>query len=78
MGRQGNLGVDTERARSCYQELLRTGLALGMPPYRLGIEYMDEIYTPRASPSAKLNRVLKETFDPRDVISPGRYCRPLT
>jgi 4-cresol dehydrogenase (hydroxylating) flavoprotein subunit len=68
---------DAARARACYQDLLRTGIALGMPPYRLGIEYMDEIHPPPDSPSAQTRRILKEAFDPRDVIAPGRYARTL-
>jgi hypothetical protein len=69
--------ADEARARACYEELLRTGIALGMPPYRLGIEFMDGLHTPLDSPTAEVIRALKETFDPRDLIAPGRYGRPL-
>lgn len=68
---------DESRARDCYRALVAAGIGIGMPPYRLGVEYMDGLYPPEDSPSALALRALKETFDPGDVISPGRYSRAL-
>ena len=68
---------DELRARDCYRALVAAGIGIGMPPYRLGIEYMDGLYPPEDSPSALALRALKETFDPCDVVSPGRYTRPI-
>lgn len=68
---------DESRARACYSALVAAGIGIGMPPYRLGVEYMDGLYAPPDSPSAQALRALKATFDPNDVISPGRYGRPL-
>ena len=65
------------RAKACYSALVQAGLAEGWPPYRIGSEYMEHIYPPEDSMTAQLHARLKEAFDPRDIISPGRYMRPL-
>jgi hypothetical protein len=68
---------DESRARDCYRALVAAGIAIGMPLNRLGVEYMDGLYPPEDSPSALALRALKATFDPGDVVSPGRYAPAL-
>lgn len=65
------------RAKVCYRALVEAGLAEGWPPYRIGTEYMEHIYPPGDSMTARLHARLKEAFDPLDIIAPGRYMRPL-
>ena len=65
------------RARACYRELVATGLQCGMPPYRIGTDFMDTVAPPADSASATLWRGLKSLLDPNDVIAPGRYVMPL-
>jgi 4-cresol dehydrogenase (hydroxylating) len=65
------------RARSCYRALLAAALQLGMPPYRIGTDFMDAVYPAADSASAALWRGLKAQLDPDDVIASGRYVLPL-
>jgi 4-cresol dehydrogenase (hydroxylating) len=62
---------EDERASTCYHALLRTLAANGYHSYRLSIASM---YAMHGSDSytALLQR-LKQSFDPNDVLSPGRY-----
>jgi 4-cresol dehydrogenase (hydroxylating) flavoprotein subunit len=65
------------RARACYRALVAAGLQLGMPPYRIGADFMDAVYPAADSASALLWRGLKAQLDPGDVIASGRYVMPL-
>lgn len=64
---------DTERAKKCYRQLVRTGLENGWPPYRIGIDYMDEIACDRESSTVITHAALKEALDKNNVVAPGRY-----
>lgn len=65
---------EDERARTAYQALLEKVVAEGFYPYRLatlGMPLMD-----RMKPEAReLLAKLKTAFDPKGIISPGRYVR---
>lgn len=64
---------DVARAKACYRHLVKVGLEQGWPPYRLGIDYMELIACPADSPSAKVQRLLKNALDKNHVIASGRY-----
>jgi len=64
---------EVARARRCYRDLVDTGLRMGWPPYRLGVDYMDQIAVGEESGSAALVRGLKSLLDPNGVMAPGRY-----
>lgn len=66
---------DIARAKACYQALVASGISNGMPPYRIGVDYMDQVYAPVDSAAAQAWTGLKESLDPNDIISPGRYLR---
>ena len=61
------------RAKSCYRALVRMGLKKNMPVYRIGVEYMNEIYPPVQSGISQSLRKIQEVLDPNDIIAPGRY-----
>ena len=65
--------IDVARAKSCYRELVKTGLENGWPPYRLGVDYMDLIACPANSPSAQVQQLLKQALDENEIIASGRY-----
>jgi 4-cresol dehydrogenase (hydroxylating) flavoprotein subunit len=65
--------ADIARARACYRELVAVGLSMGMPPYRIGADFMDMVFPPADSAGAALWRGLKAQLDPNGVIAPGRY-----
>lgn len=67
-----------ERARACYDELLRVSIDMGMPPYRLGIDFMELLQAQMDVQARKTGSALKMAFDPRDIIAPGRYLAPLS
>jgi 4-cresol dehydrogenase (hydroxylating) len=64
---------DVARAKACYRHLVKVGLENGWPPYRLGVDFMDLIACPADSPSAKVQRLLKNALDKNNVIASGRY-----
>lgn len=64
---------DVARAKHCYRALVKVGLENGWPPYRLGVDYMDMIACPAESPSAQVQRLLKNALDENSIIAPGRY-----
>ncbi|GGY64035.1 4-cresol dehydrogenase [Cellvibrio zantedeschiae] len=64
---------EVARAKACYRHLVKVGLEHGWPPYRLGVDYMDLIACPADSPSAKVQRLLKNALDKNNVIASGRY-----
>lgn len=65
------------RARSCYDALFDRGRAMGLLPYRVGVDDMDKIRVP-GSPYWEMVTRLKRAIDPGDLISPGRYVPPLS
>jgi len=64
---------DVARAKACYRHLVKVGLEQGWPPYRLGVDFMDLIACPADSPSAKVQRLLKNALDKNNIIASGRY-----
>jgi 4-cresol dehydrogenase (hydroxylating) len=64
---------DVARAQACYRHLVKVGLENGWPPYRLGVDFMDLIACPADSPSAQVQRQLKNALDENNVIASGRY-----
>ena len=64
---------DIARAKACYRHLVKVGLENGWPPYRLGVDFMDLIACPADSPSAQVQRQLKNALDENNVIASGRY-----
>jgi hypothetical protein len=65
--------TDVARAKTCYRNLVRIGLENGWPPYRLGVDYMELIACAADSPSAQVQRLLKNALDQNNVIASGRY-----
>jgi FAD/FMN-containing dehydrogenase len=63
-----------ERARACYGELFKEGVAKGFIPYRIGSQYMDLMPTACNDVYWRLNESLKQATDPDRIIAPGRYC----
>ena len=69
----------TQRAHTCYNELLDTGNRLGFVPYRVGVQHMHRVVDPRATCWHTVDKI-KSVLDPNDIIAPGRYAptqRPL-
>ncbi len=61
----------TERAAACYDELMRTLMDAGYPPYRTGPAGFKRIRTD--SPFWHAAQRIKHALDPHGIISPGRY-----
>ncbi|MFK8258379.1 FAD-binding oxidoreductase [Erwinia sp. AnSW2-5] len=59
-------------AYDCYRELLHTGKQLGFVPYRLHSAFMDAHFS-RDTVHARFARKIKNTIDPNNIMSPGRY-----
>jgi 4-cresol dehydrogenase (hydroxylating) len=68
--KKGDEGQET-RARELYEVLRRSLQQAGFSPYRLGVQSQEEAGYPEEQ-RRTLQR-LKETFDPNNVIAPGRY-----
>ena len=66
---------DAAAAYACYQELVRTGTALGCPPYRVNVASMDTLTGDPDSVYWNSVEKIKRALDPNDILSPGRYCR---
>jgi len=65
--------LDIQRAHDAYHELVAAVQAKGYYPYRLGIlSHFDATITVQ---KADILSMLKKTFDPNNVIAPGRYNR---
>jgi len=62
---------EDEKARACYQRLLRTLAQRGYHSYRLGIQGMEQMNG--ADGYNRFVRGLKNTVDPNNILSPGRY-----
>ncbi|TWT81133.1 4-cresol dehydrogenase [hydroxylating] flavoprotein subunit [Planctomycetes bacterium CA13] len=63
----------TERAQACYEALWKQGEQIGCLPYRLGTLTMSRLFNANLANHASLLQQLKRTFDPKNLISPGRY-----
>ncbi|GAB3383300.1 FAD-binding protein [Lysobacter fragariae] len=61
------------RAKACYRALVREGIRQGMPPYRIGIDFMDEIHANSDSAYGVTLARIKGVLDPHGVVAPGRY-----
>jgi FAD/FMN-containing dehydrogenase len=60
------------RAETCFRTLFAEGRALGLLPYRLGIQSMD-LFTTHAPRFAALSDRLRRSVDPQGIVAPGRY-----
>ncbi len=63
---------EVARARACHDALLEEGLALGVAPYRYGVQAMDWLAA-KGSGFHRLASQIRSCVDPANVISPGRY-----
>nr|WP_315227866.1 FAD-binding oxidoreductase [uncultured Albidiferax sp.] len=59
-------------AMDCYKDLLQTGKQLGYFPYRVGVSAMDAISKELVHSKAFHTR-LRQSIDPGNILSPGRY-----
>jgi 4-cresol dehydrogenase (hydroxylating) len=65
---------EDEKAQACYQILLKTLAQRGYYSYRLGIQGMKQMEG--AEGYNRFVRELKNTIDPNNILSPGRYSPP--
>ena len=68
-----NNAEQVARAKACYRALVRESIRQGMPPYRIGIDYMDEIQQSNGSAYGATLARIKDVLDPHGVVAPGRY-----
>src|SRR5262249_44397030 len=61
------------KAQACYNALVTEGQAMGFVPYRLGIDSMQRLVSSDVPFWQTVGR-LKETLDPENILSPGRYA----
>lgn len=67
---------DTEQtaaAQRAVDELTESYLKMGYPPYRVGIQQMNQIVDSE-NPHWQVIKRLKACLDPNGILSPGRYC----
>lgn len=64
---------EVRRAHACHEALLNEGLALGLAPYRYGVQAMDWLER-RAPGFLGLVGELKHAVDPAGILAPGRYA----
>jgi 4-cresol dehydrogenase (hydroxylating) len=62
---------EDEKARTCYQRLLRILAQRGYHSYRLGIQGMEQMNG--ADGYNRFVHELKNAIDPNNILSPGRY-----
>ena len=62
---------EDERARACYEEIVRQCNAAGYYPYRLGVQSMG--MGSESSPFGDFVDKLKTAVDPGRILAPGRY-----
>lgn len=67
---------EDERALACYRDLLAQLTKGGFYPYRLGVQAMGLMDEMDAATRQFLSRV-KTALDPENILSPGRYLRPI-
>jgi 4-cresol dehydrogenase (hydroxylating) flavoprotein subunit len=60
------------KAHSCVDTLFEEWASLGVYPYRLGIQSMDQ-FVKASDPYWQLVKAMKAIFDPNEIIAPGRY-----
>ncbi len=60
------------KAMECYKEMLQTLLDAGYPPYRLGVQSMDDMISTSPEYVNFINK-LKAAIDPNNIISPNHY-----
>jgi 4-cresol dehydrogenase (hydroxylating) len=63
---------EDERAHRCCRELESELTARGYPPYRLGIQSMEQMSAGGAY--GRLLSAIKRHVDPENILSPGRYA----
>ncbi len=66
---------ELKKAQACYEALLAHSIESGFHPYRLGVQSMPDHLPKRNFSYWSLVSQLKKTFDPENIISPGRYCQ---
>jgi 4-cresol dehydrogenase (hydroxylating) len=67
---------EAERAMKCHDFVMQWLLDQGHLPYRLGVHSMNQM--PECTDdSFNLFLRLKKTFDPAEIISPGRYLKKI-
>jgi 4-cresol dehydrogenase (hydroxylating) flavoprotein subunit len=62
----------TKAAQACIEEMEGWYMAMGYPPYRVGINSMHQVVRPDDSYWLTV-RDLKKVLDPNGIIAPGRY-----
>ena len=62
----------TQQAQKCVDEMLERYLAVGMVPYRVGVQDMSRLVD-ETDPFWRTVRDLKSAVDPNHIISPRRY-----
>lgn len=67
-----NVDGAAERTRTCYDALVREGAALGVFPYRVGVDAMAAL-AERMPQATAFNDRLRAALDPDGIISRGRY-----
>jgi 4-cresol dehydrogenase (hydroxylating) len=65
------VGLDA-RVMECQRKISDSLVAAGFPPFRLGIQSMDQ-QTFKEPEYHETIRKLKQVFDPQNVVAPGRY-----
>ncbi len=66
---------ETQRAREFHRAALEDGRDLGFFPYRLGIDQMATLTSQKDSVYWNLVASIKKAVDPKNILSPGRYCK---
>jgi 4-cresol dehydrogenase (hydroxylating) len=64
---------ETAQARECYRAGLQRALALGYPPYRVGIDAMGLLTQGEDDTFWTAAESVKRALDPNGIIAPGRY-----
>ena len=64
---------ECKNAKKCYLELFEECSKLGYLPYRMGVDNM-YLATENKTSYWNLVKQIKDTIDPANILSPGRYC----
>ncbi|HDQ41152.1 MAG TPA: FAD-binding oxidoreductase [Desulfonatronum sp.] len=64
----------TRKAGECYEDVFGACMRAGYIPYRVGIQSMEQLVS-KDDPFWKTVQRIKSALDPREILSPGRYCR---
>ena len=65
----------TKKAQQCIQAMESRYVEQGYPPYRVGINSMDQVVH-KQDPYWQTIRDLKKALDPNNIMAPGRYNLP--